>query len=265
MTRLGWIGLALAVPSGLGAVVSAHAADAPAYARAPVNCRAPDAPYKNYDCLDKYLGDGFFERLVNYYRLEWGHDAPPADPKAPPGRRAGWGPAAQTSPPFPFTEWPYGGSTNLGVTRPNAVDSPLMVALGNTELGKAMNDAHMQVYGWANGGGNLSTNSVTPGGNFPGAYGYTPNTAQLDQAVLYFERLPDTVQTDHIDWGFRFSGIYGENQRYTTALGVASYQLLGHNLQDGFDFPMVYGELYVPQVAEGLLIRVGRFISVPDI
>ncbi len=73
------------------------------------------------------------------------------------------------------------------------------------------------------------------------------------------------MQTDHIDWGFRFSGIYGENQRYTTALGMASYQLLGHNLTNGYDFPMVYGELYVPQVAEGLLIRVGRFISVPDI
>jgi hypothetical protein len=265
MTRLGWIGLALAVPSGLAAVVSANAADSPPSGKAPVNCRTPDSPYKNYDCLDKYLGDGFFERLANYYRLEWGHDAGPADPNAPPSRRPSWGPAAQTAPPMPFTEWPYGGSTNIGTTRPSSVDSPLMVALGNTDLGKVMSDAHMQVYGWVNGGGNLSTNSVTPGGNAPGAYGYSPNTVQLDQVVAYFERLPDTVQTDHIDWGFRFSGIYGENQRYTTAFGVASYQLLGHNLQQGYDFPMEYGELYVPQVAEGLLIRVGRFISVPDI
>jgi hypothetical protein len=83
--------------------------------------------------------------------------------------------------------------------------------------------------------------------------------------VVYFERLADTVQTDHVDWGFRFSKIYGENQRYTTAYGVASYQLLGHNLTNGFDFPMVYGELYVPQVAEGMIVRVGRYISIPDI
>ncbi len=134
-----------------------------------MNCRAPDAPYKNYDCLDKYLGDGFFERFVNYYRLEWGHDAAPADPKAPPSRRPGWGDSApQTAPPMPFTEWPYGGSTNIGTTRPGSVDSPFMVAIGNTELGKRMSDAHMQVYGWVNGGGNLSTNSVTPGRQLAG-------------------------------------------------------------------------------------------------
>jgi hypothetical protein len=266
MTRLGWIRVALAVPSGLLAITPLRAADGPVSMKVPGNCRIPDAPYKNYDCLDKYLGDGFFERLVNYYRLEWGHDAAPADPKAPPSRRAGWGDASpQSAPPYPFTEWPYGGSTNIGVTRPGSVDSPLMVALANTELGKEMSDAHMQVYGWVNGGGNLSTNKVTPGGNSPAAYDYSPNTAQLDQAVVYFERLPDTVQTDHVDWGFRFSAMYGENQRYTTAYGVASYQLLGHNLTNGFDFPMVYGELFVPQVAEGMVVRVGRYISIPDI
>jgi Putative beta-barrel porin-2, OmpL-like. bbp2 len=28
---------------------------------------------------------------------------------------------------------------------------------------------------------------------------------------------------------------------------------------------MVYGELFIPQVAEGLLVRIGRYISIPDI
>jgi hypothetical protein len=97
------------------------------------------------------------------------------------------------------------------------------------------------------------------------AYFYTPNTAEFDQAVLYVERVPDTVQTDHIDWGFRASVLWGENYRYTTAYGIASYQLLDHNHVNGYDFPMMYGELYIPQVASGLLIRVGRYISIPDI
>ncbi len=59
--------------------------------------------------------------------------------------------------------------------------------------------------------------------------------------------------------------MYGENYRYTTAYGLASYQLLNHNLVNGYDFPMVYGEIYTPFVAEGLLLRFGRFISLPDI
>jgi hypothetical protein len=263
MKTIGMIGLALAVPGAMSAAGAAQAADTKA--KAPVNCRAPDAPYKNYDCLDAYLGEGFFERLFNYYRLELGHEGPPADPKAPPSRRAGWPDAPQSTPPMPFTEWPYGGATSIGVTRPASVDSPLMVALANTALGKAMGDANIQMYGWINGGGNISTNTVKPGGNWPAAYDFTPNTFQLDQAVIYVERLPDTVQTDHIDWGFRFSAIYGENYRYTTAFGAASYQLLGHNLYNGYDFPMVYGELYVPWIGEGTLFRLGRFISVPDI
>jgi len=106
---------------------------------------------------------------------------------------------------------------------------------------------------------------LKPGGNWPAAYDFTPNRDQLDQAVVYFERLPDTVQTDHVDWGFRLSAIYGENYRYTTAYGLASYQLLGHNLYNGYDFPMLYGELYLPQFGAGLLLRLGRFISIPDI
>ena len=279
MRKCGLIGLALVVPGGLAAVGSVQAADTSsktpnyeALASTPsvkgkkaIDCHAPDAPYKNYDCLDAYLGEGFFERLINYYKLEWGHDGPPADPKAPPGRRDYWPTTPQTTPPFPFTEWPYGASTLLGVSRPNSVDSPLMTALANTSLGKAMSDANIQVYGWINPGGNISTSDVRAGGNFPAAYMYTPNTATLDQAVVYVERVPDTVQKDHIDWGFRFSALYGENYRYTTTYGIASYQLFGHNLTNGYDFPMVYGELFIPWVGEGLLLRLGRYISIPDI
>src|SRR5262245_32029994 len=225
--------------------------------------QAQPAPYPAD--WDKRLGDDPWTRLINYYALEWGHDGAPPDPSAPPSRRAGWPPAPQTTPPYPYTEWPYGGATSLGVTRPNSVDSPLMVALANTEFGKALNAAHVQIYGWVNVGGNININTVKPGGNWPAAYMYTPNTMQLDQAVVYFERLPDTVQKDHIDWGFRVAAMYGENYRYTTAYGLASWQLLNHNLVNGYDLPMVYGQVYIPFVADGLLLRFGRFISLPDI
>jgi putative OmpL-like beta-barrel porin-2 len=223
-------------------------------------------PYAKYSCLDAYLGDDLLTRFYRYYALEWGHDGPPSDPKAPPSRRsdAAWPTTPQSTPPMPFTEWPYGGTTTIGVTRPSSVDSPLMVALGNTQLGTAMNAAHVQVYGWVAGGGNLSSNSVKPGGNAPAGYDYTPNTIQLDQAVLYVERLPDTVQNDHFDWGFRVSGIYGVDYRYTTAYGLFSNQLLNQNLTNGFDLPMAYVDLYFP-VVQGLNVRIGRFVSIPDV
>jgi hypothetical protein len=73
------------------------------------------------------------------------------------------------------------------------------------------------------------------------------------------------VQNDHVDWGFRLSAIYGENYRYTTAYGIASYQLLSHNNVNGVDYPMEYVELFVPHVGDGLLFRMGRYISLPDI
>jgi hypothetical protein len=248
----------------LAAIGLSNAAQAADPGKGP--CPYGGDPYKNYNCLDPYLGTDFLSRFINYYRLEWGHDAAPSDPKAPPSRRpeSDVPPAPQSTPPMPFAEWPYGGSTNLSVTRPSSIDSPLMVAMANTPFGQWLNDAHIQVYGWVDPGGNLSTSTVR-GGNAPAAYSYNPNTVQLDQAVLYIERLPDTVQKDHVDWGFRLAPIYGENYRYTTAFGLWSYQLLNQNKNNGYDMPMAYGEVFIPQVMEGLMIRFGRFISIPDI
>jgi hypothetical protein len=174
-------------------------------------------------------------------------------------------PAPVSMPPYPFTEWPYGGASTIGATTPNSVDSPLMTALAPTDTGKWMKDNNIQLYGWVNAGFNISSAQGNKQGNYPANYMYKPNTGELDQAVVYFERLPNTVQQDHIDWGFRLSGIYGENYRYTTAYGLASYQLQKNNYENGYDFPMMYGEVYIPKVADGLVIRFGRYISVPDI
>jgi putative OmpL-like beta-barrel porin-2 len=260
MKKLLLAGVSLAT---IGMISGASAADATSPVKADACINGGD-PYKNYSCLDAYLGTDFASRLVNYYKLEWGHEAAPADPKAPPSRRDNWPATPEAIPPYPFTEWPYGGTTSLGVTRPSSVDSPLMAALGNTPFGQSLNDNHIQIYGWINAGGNLSNNSVR-GGNAPAAYDYNPNSVQLDQAVIYFERLPDTVQKDHWDWGFRIAPIYGVDYRYTTAYGLFSNQLLKNNQTNGFDIPMAYGELFIPGVMDGLMLRLGRYISIPDI
>jgi hypothetical protein len=236
---------------------------------APATCTGPVDPYKNYACLDTYLGDNVFERLYNYYRLEWGEGSAPTDPSAPSSRIDGWPRTPETNPPVAYTEWPTGALTSIGVTRPNSVDSPFMAAIANTSVGQWLQDNHFQIYGWINGGFNISSNQTQPGGNGPIGYTYTPNTVQLDQAVLYIDRFPDTVQTDHFDWGERLSFLWGENYRYTNSYGIGSYQFNGHNNIYGWDPVMEYVDLYWPKpfngLVEGLEIRAGRYISIPDI
>jgi Putative beta-barrel porin-2, OmpL-like. bbp2 len=208
----------------------------------------------------------FFWILFNAYADEWNR-LPPDDPNAAPSRRAAEhvAPSPQTSPPYPFTDWPFGGTEVIGGAVPNAIDSPLMKALiGGTPFGKPLEDAHVQIYGWINIGGNV-TAAHGFNGNAPVSYTNTPDIIELDQAVVYIERVPYTVQKTNLDWGFRLSPIYGENYRYTTALGFFSNQLAYQNHFEGFDMPMAYAELYVPYIGEGILFRLGRYISLPDI
>lgn len=213
--------------------------------------------------------DNFFFRLYHAYADEWGlAEWPgPTDPNAPPSRRGRdqVGPQPVTQPPYPFTEWPLGGATAPAVATPNAVDSPFMRAISPTPVGKALEDAHIQIYGWADVGGNVSSAKTGYGGNSPVAYAFSPNIVQLDQGVVYIERIPDTVQLDHLDWGFRVSPIYGMNYRYTAGYGWLTNPYIYHNHYEGFDIPMAYAEVYVPYFAQGSTIRVGRFISLPDI
>jgi len=236
----------------------------PAPAAPPTPAATPTAPAT---ITNSALGTSVIGRFFKYQAAEMGQAASPleTDPNAPPARRAGWVPAPVTSPPYPFTEYPYGGTTLLGVNRANSVDSPLMVAIADTGLGKALSAAHIQTYGWVDVGANISTSHVHMG-NAPAAYAYDPNTVLLNQVVLYVERTPDTVQDDHVDWGFRVSGIYGSDYHYTASRGFLVDQgLFGKNKVNGYDMPMIYAELFIPKLAQGLMLRVGRYISVPDI
>jgi hypothetical protein len=94
---------------------------------------------------------------------------------------------------------------------------------------------------------------------------YARDQPELDQFVVYLERLADEYQTDHIDFGFRISALYGLDYRYTISKGFFSSQLLKYNEYYGIDMPMIYLDLYIPWVAEGMNIRIGRYISLPDI
>jgi Putative beta-barrel porin-2, OmpL-like. bbp2 len=178
-----------------------------------------------------------------------------------PKRRAN--PAPFLSPPFPSVEWQ--GYPNIGVPPVDYSAYPLNKAIQGTSflgIGDFFKDERIYIYGWATGSMNYSTSRQS---NTPDAYAVVPNKPQLDQLVLRFEREPDQVQTDHIDWGFRMTGFYGIDYRYTTAGGYGSEQLLNHNRLYGMDPLEIYGDIYVPRILDGMNIRVGRYISPPDI
>jgi hypothetical protein len=62
--------------------------------------------------------------------------------------------------------------------------------------------------------------------NAPEANDVYSNRLEMNQIVLYAERLPDSVQRDHVDWGYHLTALYGTDYRFTIrrrATGTASW------------------------------------------
>ena len=228
----------------------------------PANSSLPASPVmaESGDC-----GRGFFTRLAAAYR----EDAQPNNSSSPaPARRGMESP--YDSPPFPSAEWQLGGvDYPIGVPNEDS-QYPLEKALACTKLGQWMQRNKVEVYGWINPSANLSTSSFT---NYPLSYATRPNRVEFDQFLFRLERVPDTVQTDHIDWGFHFDNLWGYDYHYTTMKGVFSNQLLNHSSANQplpgkiyGDDPMIwYVDLYIPWIAQGMQITAGRYLSLPDI
>jgi hypothetical protein len=168
-------------------------------------------------------------------------------------------PAPFASPPMPNAE--FQGYPLVGVP-PDTTRWPLMLALQGTWYDDVLDSERIRVYGWVNGSMNWTNMKNS---NTPASYWIVPNTPELDQAVLRAERQVDSVQTDHIDWGFRATMCYGIDYRYFTAGGWFSEQLLKRNFLYGYDPTEVFLDFYVPWVAQGMILRVGRWIACPDI
>ncbi len=210
---------------------------------------------------------GFADRLAAAYYED--ANPPSIDPGTPAPKRRGLD-SPFSPPPFPASEWQLGGMDYpIGVPNENS-RYPLEKALACTAFGHWMTDNRIEMYGWINPSMNLSTSRDT---NYPLAYATRPNRVEFDQFLFRVERVPDTVQTDNIDWGFHFDNLYGYDYHYTTMKGVLSNQLLNHPTaypdlpgKTYGDDPMIwYGELYVPWVAQGMTITAGRYLSLPDI
>jgi hypothetical protein len=204
------------------------------------------------------LDPSFMHKLGRAYAADWAGNGPGT--AVPQAARRGTPPPI-FSPPYPAGDWPIGGTTVIGA--PDGQTYPLMQAING-------NKGADKIYGYIEIGGNGSTNNKTNAAegiaaNVPAAYDVYSNQVQLDQAALYFERVENTAQKEHFDWGYRVTLLYGTDYRFTTAKGILSQQLLLKNNEYGFDPVMVYYDAYFPKVAQGMVVRVGRYISLPDI
>ena len=203
----------------------------------------PDAPAPQTS-----QSKGFFARWAEFYREDWSGTMPQGP--APPRRGL---PSPLDSPPFPNADWSYGGSPVIG--EPDTNSYPLMTAINGAK-------SRTKLYGWVEPTLNFSTSTHS---NAPEANDVYSNRFEMNQFILYAERLPDSVQRDHVDWGYHLTAFYGTDYRYTMDKGYLSSQLLKDHRQYGFDPILQYVDVYLPHVAQGMNIRLGRYISIPGI
>lgn len=179
-----------------------------------------------------------------------GGNPPPADTTLTANGRAL--PAPLPSLPFSSGEW-------VGPVIGGA-DKTALYPLQKVLSGQA--GSRYRMYDWLN----LSnTASTSKNSNIPVAYNIQPNALVLSQDGPGFERIMNTVQTDHVDWDFHSTCLHGIDYRYVLVKWLFSDQLLKKNNLYGFDPIEQYLTLCVPKVAQGLTLRVGRYISPPDI
>ena len=111
---------------------------------------------------------GFFARWGQFYRQDW---RPTASQGPAPARRGP--PSPLDSPPFPNSDWSYGGSPVIGEADTNSY--PLMTAWNQAR-------SRTKVYGWVEPTLNFSTSTNS---NAPEANDVYSNRFQMNQLILY--------------------------------------------------------------------------------
>ena len=158
-------------------------------------------------------------------------------------------------------------------TAPAAPTKPLMLGLEKIGVGKSLEDAGINIYGFIEGG--YTASASAPPGNV--INGYVFNTKHervvLDQLDLTIERTVDyaaAAQKHIVDIGGRFEAIYGwdtglihSNGLYDNpaTLGVTKgYYKSRFSPENQFDINQAYLDFALP-VGSGLRIRAGKFVT----
>ncbi len=198
---------------------------------------------KNYQ-----LKGNFFQRLVQFYQQDWAG----TNPAGPSITKRGL-PAPLDSPPFPSSDWIYGGAPDIGA--PDGNTYPLMSALNLDEqphesLRMGCRQLQFQHLSHTTTFRSHMTFSRTRSNSIRRSY--TSNACLTPCKTTI--STGDTMSLDST-----VSTIASRPRRATSASN--SWQ---SNKQYGFDPVLEYFDLYFP-VKDGLNIRIGRFLSVPGI
>jgi hypothetical protein len=137
----------------------------------------------------------------------------------------------------------------------------LMEALQGTWEGAVLDENRMSISGWVDVS---ATGSTDHGTNLPMAFNYLPNEFALQQAWFRFDRSVVTSGTTDPTFGFRSDWVVGTDYRFILAKGLFDNQLTADNGgpdRYGFDPVQFYGEAYIPTIAQGMDVKVGRFFA----
>ena len=138
------------------------------------------------EVIARKMHEPFWKRLDEAMLEQLGTPAytPPAPDATPAPTARRIPPAPFDSPPFPNGDWQIGGSPIIGDPGELA-PYPLMQALYDGPNGDAWKRSKVQIYGWINFSGNISTSDTggkTQNGNFPLIYDLRPNRMELTRS-----------------------------------------------------------------------------------
>ncbi|HEY6565301.1 MAG TPA: outer membrane beta-barrel protein [Pirellulaceae bacterium] len=135
----------------------------------------------------------------------------------------------------------------------------LMRSLQGSFVGWQLDSRRIEILGWTEGSYTASSASDQ---NLPLGLNYLANEFALQQNWLRIDR-PVDPEGQAMHCGFRSDWILpGTDYRFTLPRGLWNGQLSANDGQPalyGVDAVQFYGEVFVPRVAEGMTVKVGRF------
>lgn len=138
----------------------------------------------------------------------------------------------------------------------------VMKSLQGTPLGCILDTNRFQISGWTEQSFTASSDAHS---NLPMGFNYLANNYLLQQNWLRIERSVVTSGTTEPTFGFRWDTILpGSDYRFTIARGLFSGQLTDNHGEPnlyGIDPIQIYAEAYIPTIAQGMDIKVGKFFA----